>query len=218
MSEKPPLQSVLAEFMRAALGEVHVAIPAKVVAFDDSANTVDVEPVTKRRVRSDSEGTVAEKMPVIQDVKIAWPCSNNCYIKWPIPVGSFVQLLFNDRSTEVWRDTSQSNSEPGDLAEHDMSYPTAIPGLRPDVFGLLGQDIPAVGSAMVLEAPEVKIGEGATDYGALATKVNDALSTIYDWMGTHVHSGVTTGPGSSGPSVPPGSPFDDVKASKTKIE
>lgn len=171
-----PLPTILREWLRTALLDVHVGTVAKIVKFDDAANTVDAQPVTKNRIPSQTEGTVAEDPVVIQDIPIVWPCSNNCYIKWPLQAGAHVMLVFNEHSIEGWRDTGQV-SEPGDFSRHDLSYPVAIPGIRPDV-GFPVAQIPTAGSAMVLEAPEIKLGEGATSLVALQSQLEALKAAI----------------------------------------
>ena len=42
-----------------------------------------------------------------------------------------------------------------------------------------------------------------TDFVALASKVDAALTAFETWAGTHVHAGVTPGGGASGPATPP---------------
>lgn len=60
------------------------------------------------------------------------------------------------------------------------------------------------------------IGGGA-DYVALATLVKAELQAIRTAFNTHVHSGVTTGPGSSAVPVVAMGPAGDVKATKVKV-
>jgi hypothetical protein len=208
MAGEPTPQAVIRAAIDSALLELHTAIPARVEKFDDAANTVDALPVVKRRVPSRSEGTIAEKLPTIYDVPVAWPGSGSVWAKWQIPKGSTVLLIFNEACIAQWRDTGQV-SEPGDLARHDLSYPYALPIRGPT------EGPGAVDATLTVEAPEIKLGASAEELVALSNLVNDNFSALKTWLDTHVHP---TGMGPSGAPASPAPDPDDVACSKVKAE
>lgn len=66
---------------------------------------------------------------------------------------------------------------------------------------------------------KVELGTSPTDFAGLASKIDSAVSTIVTAFNTHTHSGVTTGPGSSGVPVAIITPApDSVAASEVKIK
>lgn len=202
------MAELLSEAMDARLLDVHTAIPAVVDRFDDGENTVDATPAVKHVVPALDGGIRSEKMPTINDIPIAWPGSKTCYIKWQIPVGSTVLLIFNEACIAQFRDTGQV-SEPGDLARHDLSYPYAIPIRGPK------EGPAAVGATFVVEGPEIKLGGAAEELVALASLVKDRLDTIQQTFDAHVH------PAPGGATSPTGTligPLGDVAASKVKAE
>lgn len=64
----------------------------------------------------------------------------------------------------------------------------------------------------------LKLGATASEYVALAQKVDTALADFRTWANAHVHTGVTTGGGSSGPPGTPLGSAASVAAAKVKAE
>jgi len=60
--------------------------------------------------------------------------------------------------------------------------------------------------------------KGPVDFVALASKVDAALTAMETWASTHVHTGVTTGPGSSGPAAAPPTPHTPVGSTVVKAQ
>lgn len=217
MALEPTWPELLNEFVDSRLLDVHTAIPARVIEFHDDESTVDALPVVKARVPSVDGGTKAEAIPTIYDVPVAWPGSGSVFMKWPIPKGSHVLLIFQESCIAQWRDTGEV-SEPGDLARHDWSYPYALPIRGPHFSGRSGpsEEPGAVGDDLVIEAPGLKLGSGASDFAALAGLVMDRLNAIQQAYDTHTHADPASG--STGtPSAVIGA-LDPVAASKTKVE
>lgn len=63
---------------------------------------------------------------------------------------------------------------------------------------------------------ELAIGNNPTSYVALATQTKAALDAIVTWANSHVHTGVTTGGGSSATTATPLSTSTNVASSTTK--
>jgi len=90
---------------------------------------------------------------------------------------------------------------------------SAVVGLAHDRNGLPGDILMSEGEGGLHYLGEWKVylaadgtmhlgAKDPVDFVALASKVDAALTAITTWSGTHVHTGVTTGPGSSGPATP----------------
>ena len=59
--------------MDSRIDEIHTAMPGKVVSFNSTRNTVDVQPQFRQSTER-ADGTFeVEDLPVIPDVPIAWP-------------------------------------------------------------------------------------------------------------------------------------------------
>lgn len=174
-----------AEVITAALDsrwlDLHKAGPGRVESYDAAANTVTVTPVIWRQIPTDDGDYVAEALPQIPDVKIAWPRAGGFGITLPIQKGDFVLLLFCDAPLGAWRQTGQPG-DPGDPERHGLSGAVAIPGVYPDkqniaspsttnmVVGRLGTP-----AAQIEITPlGVNVGAGATK---AAARVGDKVAT-----------------------------------------
>ncbi len=205
MGESRSLPELLEAFGRSLLGGVHTGLPARVLAFDATKCTVDVELQIKAEYSDpDTRERIYEDRPAIGAVPVIWPRGGGYVITLPLAKGDFVWLLFSEQALSEWRTTGQV-SEPTDARRHSLGYPYALPGAFPDVLALSSTDAPTRGSTMVLGGdgadaqivinkgavpPVIKIGKSATDFVALASLVQTALDAIKTAYNAHKHGGV----------------------------
>jgi len=118
-------------------------------------------------------------------------------------------IVFAESDLGAWRDSGQ-DSDPGDERRHGLAGAVFIPGLDTVARALVdagtghlvvGKD---GGPAIHIDASFVQLGAAVGQFIALANLVQTALNTIVTTFNAHLHTGVTTGPGSSGP---PGTPL-----------
>lgn len=125
-----PIVPTDAELIRAAIEsrliDLHTSMPAVVVVYNPLLQTVDVQPVIKRALESQSGEIVHETLPIIHNVPMQWPGGGGYAMQFPILPGEHVWLIFSEAATAQWRSTGQL-SEPVDLRRHDLSYACAIP-------------------------------------------------------------------------------------------
>lgn len=189
----PTLAEVIAGAVGARLAELNVAIPASVQSYDRATQKASVKPLI-RSVLTDSDGTrVAEGRPIINDVPVVFPGAGAYSITFPLAAGDTVLLVFSQASLDKWL-SSGGEVDPLDPRRFALSDAIAIPGLRPFSAPVEGTD----DTAMVIQSGG-EIHAGGTQQLALKSDV-DALRLV---LNAHVHSGVTTGPGSSGPLASP---------------
>lgn len=185
----PDFSELLDNFMRMSRLGLRVAMPGKVTAYSQSRNTVNVEPQLKVPLESPDGSFEFEGLPIIMDVPILWPSGSggDCFITWPLAIGDYVELLFNDFDIGVWRTQGEAGN-PGDQRAHGPSGAVAIPGMRPNSQVL---------TAAHVHASKVVIGDGVllgSANAAEAMVLGTAHKQEYD---THVH------PTPMGPSGPP---------------
>ena len=150
-------------------------MPGKVLKYDSSRETVDVEPQLKVPLENEDGTFELEKLSNIQDVPIKWPSGSggSCYITWPLAFGDFVELVFNDFDIGVWRSQGEV-CNPGDFRMHGLSGATAWPGLRPDAQKLGSTKVHATD---VVIGSAVRLGLAtATQPIVLGTALQTALS------------------------------------------
>jgi hypothetical protein len=163
-----------AEVIQAAIDsrwlDLHKAGPARVESYNAQASTVVVTPVLWRQIPTDDGDYVAEELPQIPDVRIAWPLAGGFGVTLPIQKGDFVLVLFCDAPLGAWRQSGQPG-DPGDPERHGLSGAVAIPGVFPDRQVIAD----ASSSNMVIgkrgtPAAQIEITPTGVNIGAGATK------------------------------------------------
>lgn len=130
MSQRPrDLAGLLRDAMEARLSDLHVSLPAEVKAYDNDAQTVDVQPLVKRVTTDPDTGAdLAESFPQINAVPVAFPRSGDAFMSFPIQPGDTVLLIFCERSIDQWQ-AKGGEQDPGFKALHHISFAVAIPGV-----------------------------------------------------------------------------------------
>lgn len=203
--EPVELPTLLEAYVRDGLNHVHKAMPAIVDAYDATTQTCTVHVAVKQPL---PDGTYQE-FPALSGIKVGHLRGGGFIVATPLVKGDAVLLIFLDQSPAEWHQTG-AVGEPKDTRRHGL-YCYALPVAFPDsakavsasgtklVIGRDGQD-----QRIEIDAAFISLGPGATDFAAMASKVDTAISNLVTWANTHVHTGVTTGPGSSGT---PGTPI-----------
>lgn len=110
---------------------LHTCEPAKVLSYDAAKQTVDVQPVNKRRFTdADTGETFYEQKPAIPAVPVGWPMAGGFGMCMPLEAGDHVWLIYAQESISEWREADQV-SEPTDAGRLTDSHPFAIPAAFP---------------------------------------------------------------------------------------
>lgn len=174
MTITPSLAELLRQTADARLGDVHVALPGRVLSYNATTQTADVEPQVKRAIRADDGSKLLEDLPVIPSVPVAFLQAGSFFITFPLAAGTTGLLIFNERSIDTWRATGRS-SDPGDQRPHGLSGAVFYPGLAVAADAIAG--LP--GGAMVVGGTEIRLGGvGASDFVSLSSIVAIELTKI----------------------------------------
>ena len=187
------------------LSEVHTVLPGRIESYDPTTKKVSVKPLLKKAMSNGAELV----RPVIENIPVVFPSSGSSIISIPLKQGDGCLLVFSMRSLDNWL-SNGGDVTPLDPRKFDLSDAVCIPGLysfqNPGRVGT-GENIEIYNDSGKVEIQGNS--DFAVRFSALETAYNqlkadyDNLVTIFN---AHVHSGVTTGPGSSGPTPTPGSP------------
>lgn len=211
------------------LRDLHTVQPAKILAFDSTAQTVDVRLQVRRTL---ADGTL-EDPPQLYGLPVAWPRGGGFYLSFPLAAGDFVLVVCSELPTLAWRN-SGSLSNPVLDERHTYNGAFALPMGYPDSEKVEGADVDTdnlvighEGGAKVTVKPNGEIEAGASgatfEFVAHAAKTDARLSDIQSAFDSHIHTttAVTGGGGSPGVIAPTSSPIGSlpsVAASKTKAE
>jgi hypothetical protein len=193
---------------------LHTAMPGRVVAYDATNQTADVQPLLKWADALPGQVRSVFDLPVIPDVLVCHPGAGALGVHLPVTTDSLVLLVFCSRSLTTWRAGSANRvADPGQIyTPTPLSGALALPLMRHDS---------APWSGDLTDSGTVNLGESGDtmDFPALAQLVLDRLNGIKTDFDAHTHN-YLPGPGSAtpttGPAAPMGSP-SSVAAAKVKV-
>ncbi len=183
--------------IRARLFDILTSLPGRVIAYDRTTQSVDVQPLP-----SSFQGGVAVPFPILRGVPVAFPRAGGASITWPIGNGDFVQLQFASRAIERWLADGTEGDPQSKRAQH-LSDAVAIPGVWPSGSRLA--DVPE--SDLEIRAPTgglILLGQGAVEPpplgNALLASINAKLATLR--AHTHAVAGALASPSASLAAMP----------------
>ena len=180
------------------IGEVHVAIPARIEKYDHATCKAEVLPLVRRILPNGD--TLA--WTIIPNVPVVWPRTSEFIFHAPLIRGDGVLLIFSERSIDDFL-SAESGQEvtPTDPCMHSIRDAIAIPGLFPftcdskvdadDEVQIIYKDakvrIKSNGDVSIDTAGTTKIG------GDIGTKklITEDLITLYN---SHTHATAAPGP------------------------
>ncbi len=190
------------------------AILAKVVAYDQTRQSADVRAIAK------VDGFA---LPILRGLPVRFPRGTGAGGKdWSLtgplaagdPVTVHVLTLPVDEYLETGADEIESKRSSARW-RFDLSNSFCVPGPSPFSGPLPGDAVDS--TSPVLRGDPVLLGDAsASDFVALAAAVLSELQSIKTAFDLHIHTGVTTGPGSSGPPATPLPAPSSVAATKVK--
>jgi hypothetical protein len=222
-AETPRTEDVVARRDERASAELRVAGPGKVLSYDAIKQTADVQPMWMHSERDDEDDSKdTYELPVLKAVPVCWPRGGGYFCSFPLTAGDGVLLVFSDRNIGAWRDSGQL-VDSGDERTHTLGGAVAYPGLDTVARAIAGASADHAvlgkegGSQVHVRAGEIRLGsDAATSFVALSNLVQTALDAIRTMVNAHVHTGVTTGAGSSGPPATPLGVLGPVASAQVK--
>ena len=147
----PDLIYVIQSQVNDIVDDIHTCIPARVVSYDHTKQSVNAQalvwdwdasddetPATPVRVNIDgidiipiAGGTVhvGLRPPVFVNVPLMFPAGGGYRITFPVSVGDQVLLMFTERSIREWK-LNGGEGTPKSGVRHGLNGGIAIPGLR----------------------------------------------------------------------------------------
>lgn len=145
----PPLEEVIRMAIQMALLQVNVSMPAQVVAFNSDKNTVDVQPCLMRFYEQD---TAPKALPIINGVPVKFPRGGNFSMKWNLKKGDYVNLVFSQRSIDIWKNQG-GVVDPAENRKFHLSDAVAYPGGWPMTSPIAGD----VSSSSLIQSGSMQI-------------------------------------------------------------
>lgn len=165
-----------------------------------------------------SDDDQAAVLPVLRDVRLCQIALGGATITLPAKVGDRVTVLFMSRSIGRYRATG-AEGDPQSLEASALSSAIVLPfDLSPDADAVASD-----GTNLVLEPPaaaKILLGDTATEAVALADTLKSEVNALWTLLKTHIHEGVTVGPGvtAGSPTLVGAGLTDAIKATKVNAE
>lgn len=175
--------------MRARQAEMHTAMPAEVVSYDQATQTASVQPLLQYVLRDETGAELVESYPQIDAVPVQFPRYGGFVMTMPVAAGDIVLLVCAERSLDRWR-ASGGQVDPGDLRMHSLADAVAIPGIYPTSEAIPSASVSTTGAYLGKEggpgvhvtAAGVELGGSVaappTDFVALSALVTTAFTTL----------------------------------------
>ncbi len=108
----PDLADLLLEMRRSTIAQIAGNLPAKVVSYDSSTQTVTVEVLSFKRVQNPDTGEIAtEDYPKINNVPVMWMNGGNMSFTTPLSQGDTGFISASERSIDGWKATGNASEE-----------------------------------------------------------------------------------------------------------
>lgn len=121
---KEQFPDILRNAVSNILAESHTCIPGVIESY--SNKTANVKPSINRII----DGQELE-MPIITNVPVMFPGTNNFIFSFPLTKGDGCLLLFSERSMELYLNSATLPIGPGDSRKYSLTDAICIPGLFP---------------------------------------------------------------------------------------
>lgn len=117
------LVDAIEKLVDAHINDMHTAVPAEIVEFNEDDCTIDVIPKAKIVLSTGKE----MEYPQINNVPLLFPCGagQGVSIVFPVQKGDGCLLIFSEQSLDYWSSKGKASSE----NKFALSNAIAIPGL-----------------------------------------------------------------------------------------
>ena len=188
-NSEPNLINEIAGMIDAKLAATHVSMPARILTYDESEQRATVQPIVRRYYTNEEDARIAERLPAIEGVPVAFPGAGEYGITFPLSAGDTVLLVFGECSLDKWLAYGGSDVDPDDPRRNAISDAVAYAGLRP----FSNPSTQVDDSAMVVAGIMLKLGD--KDASKIPATVAE-LQAVISWVAAHTHL-YAPGPGTA---------------------
>lgn len=194
--------------------QMWTSMPGIVVSVDLAAMTAVIQPAIMGVSTNADDTESFVKMPLLLDVPIQFPQAGGFALTLPIVAGDEVLVVFASRCIDSWWQ-SGGQGVPMEARMHDLSDGFCIPGIcskpnvLPNISAVNAQLRTKDGNTYIEITPDGKINIKAAGGVKVTGDLNVTGEVIAKFgafapipLSTHIHSGVTTGGGSTGGPLP----------------
>jgi len=215
---QPGLAQILRTAIRARQADIRTACPGIVISYDATTQTCSC----KLAVRIPDVNGIPQELPPLTDVPVKWQRGGGFFCSMPLASGDAGLIVFSEVDFSAWR-VSGEVSDATQERRHGL-YAYFLPGGGDDAHHIANASADHMvcgkdgGQLIRIKSDGVELGAAASDFVALAGLVKARLDAIQTKFDAHVHTGVTTGGGSSGTTATLIGALPPVAATKVKAQ
>lgn len=174
----PTLDQIVTAALEADRRDLWTCSIGKVVSYDSTARTAEVEPQIKREVPNEDGEPTYEVIPALTSVPVFFLSAGPFSLTFPIEPGTPGLLIFATHDFAAWY-LSGKISNPGDLGLHHLSSAIFVPGLVPSSTPMPQAEEDAV----VLRGDDIRFGrETANDPPITKSALDAKWLELTSWV------------------------------------
>ena len=187
------------------LNNLHTALICKIVKIDIEKMMADVKPLNKKKFK-DQEPI---DLPLIQNVPVALPNTEDFYIRLPYKVGDIVVVIFSERRVDeimnFGKDTAtgkrKHSLDDGIIVAGINLFSNSLSSEHKDDLLIQNKNnnskiVMKPSGEVIVDAELIKLGQNAEQGIPLG-------GDLKQWLDNHTHPYSWSDPGGSGTSSPP---------------
>lgn len=205
------LYDILKKSFNSFIGNMHTALPGRIESYIPAQKKANVKPLIKKKINN----LQILPLPVITNVPVVFPGTNNAVLSFPLNPGDGCLIIFSERSMERFLSSVGEDVEPQDPRRFSLTDAICIPGLFP--FPQPGKTGTGTSVELLNDIGFVDI-QGSNNFAVLFNQLKTAFDNLLNAFNTHVHGGVTPGGGSTATPTPVSTAvIDNAKSTKVRL-
>ena len=188
----PNLAETIQALIKANLLELHTHLPAKIVSYDYTTNLAVVQPLLKRKYKSEDSSV---ELPTISNVPVAFPRIGSAHLRLPVNPEDEGSLKFMERSIDKWL-TEGGCVDPEDPRRFSLSDAVFELGLTSQINPMISSgandslELQYNASFIeILSSGKFKVSNGADELFLILTNLMEVLKTATDVAGIPFNAG-----------------------------
>lgn len=181
--ETPSWAALMRRAADERVGQMHTAIPGRVIKYDAATQKAWVQPVVKGTSPVDGSSV---KIPQLPSMPVVFPQGGGFSITWPLKPGDTVLVIFSEQAMAQWLISGNDDAEPEHPWRFEMTDGIVLAGMRPFVGPLTSTSetemkigLEDESAQIVIDETGVRLGSGtASDFVALSSLVDSELNKI----------------------------------------
>lgn len=201
-AKRKGIVQIFEDFVDSILRKVHTTLPGQIETYNEDDKIAKVKILVRLRM---VDGEILS-IPPIENVPVIFPIVKGFSLEFPLEKGDGVEVRFCEEGLGAFL-KGKTEVDGDSFARFALTDAICTPGLWSP------KSRPAKPKATIKIDKDGNINfNGDSKNLVTHEELNGALQTFITALNLHIHSGVTTGPGVSGP---PGTPLNiDISNSK----